>query len=304
MTAPRESAPREPSLTEGRFCIALAAVLWSLSGAFVKFLTGVMQEDHGYPPVSPLQMAFYRVLFAGLVLVPSLRRGDLGFRPLMLLMALTFAVMNGLFVTAMAEGTAANAILLQYTAPMWMYLACVLLLGERTDRRSSVALVFGLLGIGVIALGGEMQSQLSTVVIAVGSGVTYAGVLICLRLLRDLSPRWLTVWNHLLGAAALLPLIWCEPLPTWEQYIVLFLFGSVQMGLAYWLVARGLRVVSPQEAGAITLLEPLLNPVWAYLVWPATETPTLATYLGGACILGALAWRYWPRRAVSETGGR
>src|SRR5205823_5815380 len=92
----------------------------------------------------------------------------------------------------------------------------------------------------------------------------------------------------------LLPLIWGQTLPTWEQYIVLFLFGSVQMGLAYWLVARGLRVVSPQEAGAITLLEPLLNPVWAYLVWSKTETPGLATYVGGAFILGALAWRYWP----------
>jgi drug/metabolite transporter, DME family len=61
-------------------------------------------------------------------------------------------------------------------------------------------------------------------------------------------------------------------------------------------VARGLRVVSPQEAGAITLLEPLLNPVWAYLVSPLTEKPLLTTYMGGALILGALVWRYWPRR--------
>ena len=52
---------------------------------------------------------------------------------------------------------------------------------------------------------------------------------------------------------------------------------------------------APQEAGAITLLEPLLNPIWAYLVSPATETPPPTTYLGGALILGALAWRYWPR---------
>jgi drug/metabolite transporter (DMT)-like permease len=284
------------SLTHGRLCIAAAAVLWSLSGAFTKFLTGVMVEDYHYPPVPTLQIAFYRVLFAGLVLVPTLRPAELSFRPLMLAMALCFAAMNGLYVTAMAEGTAANAVLLQYTAPMWMYLASVFLLGERADRRSSIALGIGLCGIVAIMAGGWGDEQMMTILLALASGVTYAGVLIFLRLLRDVSSRWLTVWNHLLGALVLLPLIWNQPLPTWEQYIVLFLFGSCQMGLAYWLVARGLRVVSPQEAGAITLLEPLLNPLWAYLVWSKTETPPLVTYVGGAFILGALAWRYWPRK--------
>jgi drug/metabolite transporter, DME family len=285
----------QPSLTQGRLCIAFAAVLWSLSGAFTKFLTKVMVEEFGYPDVTPLQIAFYRVFFAALVLVPTLRPADLEWRPLMLPMALCFAAMNALFVTALAEGTAANAIFLQYTAPMWMYLASIFWLGEPADRRSTIALCIGLSGVAVIVVGGWDGGQLSTIVIALGSGATYAGVLIFLRLLRQVSPRWLTVWNHLCGALVLLPLIWTEPLPTWQQFIVFFLFGSLQMGLAYWLVTRGLRVVSPQEAGAITLLEPLLNPLWAYLVWSKTETPTLVTCIGGAFILGALAWRYWPR---------
>ena len=85
-------------------------------------------------------------------------------------------------------------------------------------------------------------------------------------------------------------------MPSLPQLALLFLFGSVQMALPYWLVARGLRVVSPQEAGTITLLEPLLNPLWAYLVSPKSEAPKIYTLAGGACILGALAWRYWPRR--------
>ena len=293
-----QQASSELSLTQGRVCIALAAILWSLSGGFTKFLTGVMVQEHGFDEVSALQIAFYRVLFAGLVLAPGLRRADLAFRPAMLIMALSFAAMNALFVSAMALGTAANAILLQYTAPMWMYLASIWWLGERPERRSSIALLIGMLGIAVIIVGGWDGGQLLTIVIALGSGVTYAAVLLFLRLLRGLSPLWLTVWNHLLGALVLLPLIWNEPFPAWQQYVVLFLFGSIQMGLAYWLVARGLRVVSPQEAGAITLLEPLLNPVWAYLVWSKTETPPLVTYLGGALIVGALAWRYWPRASA------
>jgi drug/metabolite transporter (DMT)-like permease len=120
-----------------------------------------------------------------------------------------------------------------------------------------------------------------------------------LRTLRTASSRWLTVLNHFGGALALLPFVLPLPPPTPVQLVVLFFFGAVQMALPYWLVARGLRVVSPQEAGAITLLEPLLNPVWAYLASPETEAPAAATYLGGAFILGALAWRYWPRTVAS-----
>ena len=82
--------------------------------------------------------------------------------------------------------------------------------------------------------------------------------------------------------------------------ILLFLFGSVQMGLPYFLFARGLRTVSPQEAGAITLLEPLLNPLWAYLISPETDTPPPTTWVGGVLILGALAYRYLPGRVTSN----
>jgi drug/metabolite transporter (DMT)-like permease len=279
-------------------------VLWSLSGGLTKLLTQPTPLDLNQPPVDPIHIAFFRVLFAGLVLAPTVRRADVCFRPALLSMAACFAIMNVLYVRALAEGSAANAILLQYTAPMWMYLASVFWLGEPAERRSTLTLVVGLVGIGVIASGpfwaveerDRGANQLPVVGIALGSGLAYAGVLLHLRVLRGLSSRWLTVWNHLLAAVVLLPFVLRLELPTGTQLAVLFAFGAVQMGLPYWLVARGLRSVSPQEAGAITLLEPILNPVWAYLVSPETEKPNLATFLGGALILGGLVWRY-SRRA-------
>jgi drug/metabolite transporter (DMT)-like permease len=135
------------------------------------------------------------------------------------------------------------------------------------------------------------------------SGITYAGVLVLLRLLRDESSRWLTVINHLGGALMLLPWVWGHPTPATVQLVVLACFGVFQMASAYWLVARGLRVVSPQEVGTISLLEPLLNPVWAFLVSPEKETLRPATFVGGALILGGLAWRYWPSR-VQDVASR
>ena len=279
-----------PSLARGRIYIVLAAILWSTGGAFTKVLTQDTFAGLNEPPVDaltinahhvPVQIACYRALFAGLFLLPTLRRCDLSFRPAMIWMALSFAAMNALFVTAMALGSSANAILLQYSAPLWMYLAAVFLLGEHSDRRGTITLVIGLGGIAVIALGGMQAGDLTIIAIALGSGFTYAGVLIGLRVLRRQSSSWLTVWNHLLGGLALLPFIISLRPPTLGQFVVLIFYGSIQMGLAYWLAARGLRVVSPQEAGTITLLEPILNPLWAYLVSPRTEVPGPFTYLGG-----------------------
>ena len=102
--------------------------------------------------------------------------------------------------------------------------------------------------------------------------------------------------KSLLSACVLLlPFVWNAPLPSLPQAGVLIVFGVVQMGLPYALMARGLRHVSTQEAAALTLLEPILNPVWAYLIAPDREKLTVWLFLGGACVLGALAWRYWPR---------
>jgi drug/metabolite transporter (DMT)-like permease len=290
------------SLNQGRLFVLAAAILWSLGGFFSKVLTKPYWLGVHEPKVEPLQMAFFRVLFAGLFLLPLVRRNQVRLRLPMFGMALTFAAMNAMYVSALVLGTAANAILLQYTAPLWMYLACIWILKEPADRRNSVALCCGLAGVAVLLAGGWQGGQETVILLGLGSGVTFGAIMIFLRVLRSEASAWLTVWNHLATALILAPFalvswqtmtfIW----PTWPQLGVLCLFGVVQMGFPYFLMARGLRVVSPQEAGAITLLEPLLNPLWAYLVSPETETPGLFTVLGGVLILSGLAWRYWPLR--------
>jgi drug/metabolite transporter (DMT)-like permease len=283
----------------GRLAIALAALLWSTSGAFTKVLTRDTFLGLDHPLLDPLFIACCRVLFAAAVLVPTLRRRDLSFHPVMPVMVACFALMNATFVWALARGTAANAIVLQYTAPMWMFLASVWWLGERADLRSLTALAIGLAGIAVIVAGGWSAGELPVVGIALASGLFYAGVIICLRVLRHASPRWLAVLNQLCSGVVLLPFVLRSPAaPTAGQVAVLVVYGAVQMAVPYWLVARGLRTVSPQEAGTITLLEPLLNPLWAYLV--SGEEPAPATLIGGAFIVGALAWRYWPSRGAAK----
>lgn len=282
----------------GRILIVTAAVLWSTSGMFTCFLREPTVLGLHEPPLSPLQIAVGRALFAGLAMLPMLRPRDVSFRPLMAATALTFAAMNAMFVSAIALGSAANAILLQYTAPLWLYLLGVWFLREPADRRSALAVGIGLAGIGVIVYGGWEGEQALVVLLGLGSGLTYALILLGLRLQREASPVWLTAVNHLTGAIVLMPFVWHLPLPTWSQLGWLALFGTLQLGLPYLLMAHAMRSVRPTEAGTLTLIEPILNPLWAYLVAPEKEKPTIYIFLGGICILGALAYRYWPARRI------
>src|SRR5205814_7548602 len=131
-------------------------------------------------------------LFGGLAMLLAVRRTDVRFRPVMLGMVVTFAVMSGLYMSALALGPAANAIFLQNTAPIWVYLFAVFLLGESGDRRGWQAV--GLAGLGAIVIVGgnwprqlpaeEQWTQVQILFMGFGSGVVYAGVMIYLRLRR------------------------------------------------------------------------------------------------------------------------
>jgi drug/metabolite transporter (DMT)-like permease len=137
------------------------------------------------------------------------------------------------------------------------------------------------------------------VLLGLGSGLAYAGVVIGMRGLRGADPVWLSAVNNVLGAlalgAAMTAASHVPPLPSPPQALALVAFGTVQMALPYTLFARGLREVTAAEAGLITLVEPILNPVWVVLV--AHERPGAPTMLGGLLLLTGVACRYLPVRA-------
>lgn len=301
-----------------RACLVLAAVLWSLGSVFMRLLREPLGLGLNEPDLTPLQIAFYRGLFGGLVVLAMVRRADMKFRAPMLGMMLAFAVMSGMYLSAL-DGPAANAIFLQNTAPVWVYLFAVLALGERGDRRGWTAVLLAALGAAVIVTGNWPRDvnpeahnrQMLQLLFGLGSGIVYAIVVLFLKVLRDHSAAWLVALN-LLGTAVTLGLFvlvaegssgfaaWVTT-PSWKQVAVLVVFGAFQMALPYWLFTRGLRAVSAHEAALITLIEPLLNPVWAYFITPEKDTPNVWMFTGGALILFALAWRYAPARVAGFT---
>ena len=280
-TEPRAAA------AAGRGYVVAAALLWSVGGAFTKWLR-----------LDPATIALYRGLFAGFALLPFVPRGARVFRPLMVPCGLTFGAMTGLYIAAVKATTAANAIFLQFTATFWLIPLSRFLLRERTDRRSVAGIALAGVGIVAIVLYGYdgRSGEARGIGLGLASGFTYALIVVALRALRALDPVWLSATNNLLGALALGAWTWATggriAVPPPGLLLALVAFGVVQMAIPYALFARGLRTIGAAEAGLITLLEPALNPVWVLLV--TGERPAPATLVGGLFLLGGVAVRYWP----------
>ena len=264
-----------------------AALLWSLSGVLLKAppLAELPAENRG------MILAFYRAVFASLFLVPFVRRRHVRFHWLLIPMSLLFALMNVLFVTAMTRTTAAAAIFLQYTSVVWASGFAWLFLKERIDRRGVVALACTVCGIGWIVVGDWQGANFTGNLIALASGLSYAGVIVFLRCLRHENSGWLIALNHVVSVAVLLPWVLGMPVDLRaDQWLLIALAGIVQMAIPYVLFARAIRHVRTYEAALIPLLEPILNPVWVWLFW--REEVGESVFVGGAFIVGGLAARY------------
>lgn len=267
--------------------VVSAALLWSTSGAFVKSppLVAIPQETRG-----PL-LACFRALSAAAVLALFVRPGRMRWRPMLVPFVVSFASMNFLYVTALTRTTAAAAVFLQYTGTGWAFLLSALLLGERFGRRNLVALGCAMIGIWWIVVGDWTTQNFGGNWLALASGVGYGGVIVSLKWLRDENSVWLVTLSHAAAGLILLPSVLAGPLALSPvQWTVVVLLGVVQMGVPYVIFARSLRYVSTQEAALLTLIEPIANPVWVFLLWGERVPPS--TCIGGAFIIGGLAVRY------------
>lgn len=281
-----------------RLLLLSAAILWSTSGLFAKSPIFADWPISGpqFAVRGPL-LAFWRALFASLLLVPLIRKPR--WNPRLIPAVLVFAAMNFTFLTALTTTTAANAIWLQYTAPLWVFLVGAIALREPIDQRDWLMLVLGLLGVGLILAFELRGQQTEGVLYGLLAGASYAGVVLTLRWLRSEDAAWVVALNHVATALLFLPYIISVGLwPSGQQLIYLAGFGVLQMGLPYLLFARGLRTITGQEASLIALIEPVLVPTWVFLAWHQQadyQPPAPWTLAGGTCILVGLCIRYLRR---------
>ena len=294
------STPAPPARRwAGAALLFAAAVLWSLAGTAAKLA--------GAGGVEPLAFTGLRSAGAALAMLPLLSVGaTLTGRAnpraaLMAPVAVCYTVMVAAFIVCSVRATAGEAILLQYSAPVFAAVFGYWLFGTRVRRAQAAALAASAAGIGALLWDGwDGAAPGGWVVPALGvlSGLGYAGVIVGLDAV-DADARRRTggpsnvaavvLWNNLLAAAVLVP--WAG----WRGELnfsartagVLLFLGVWQMALPYVLFQLGVRRVGPVAAGLIVLIEPVLSPLWAFL--KLGEVPPTGVYTGGALILAAVA---------------
>jgi len=259
--------------------VAGAAILWSTGGLFIKLA-----------PMPALAVACGRSLISALfyliVLRPNLRLARWS-------TAAAYAGCIITFVSATKLTTAASAIFLQYTAPAYVLVLSPFLLDEPFRPIDALCVVLSLVGMSLFFVGQVETGQALGNLVAIASGVFFALMIVLVRREaksgnRDALPS--ATLGNLIAAAVTLPwALQAAPSLSMRGVGVLLYLGIVQLGVAYVLFVRGVRRVPAAEASLISMLEPVLNPVWVLI--GLGERPGPRAVLGGAIVIAAVLVR-------------
>jgi drug/metabolite transporter (DMT)-like permease len=253
-----------------------AAVLWSTGGVLIKLVEW-----------NPFAIAGVRSLIAAAVMIVVVRRPRITWSATQICCALAYAGTVVLFPAATKYTTAANAILLQYTAPVYIALFGAWFLGERARWLDWLTILIALGGMTLFLLDGLKSGAWLGNGLGLLSAVSFATMVMLLRKQKDASPGSVIVGN-LFAALIGLPFVF-GPLPGAMSWLGLALLGVFQLAVPYLLYVRAIRNVTALEAVLIPVIEPILNPLLVML-WLG-EKPSGLALIGGLIVLGAVTAR-------------
>jgi drug/metabolite transporter (DMT)-like permease len=255
--------------------IVVAATLWSTSGVLIKVISW-----------QPIAILAGRSIFSSLVFLIYLRRFPTKWNHWKVLASAAYILTQLLYIWSTKLTTAANAIFLQYTAPVYVILLALWFLHERPSRVdwSSMLVIFA----GMTLFFGDKLSTNGFYgnVLAAVSGVTSALMTVSLRAQKDGVPAESILAANLFTAIIGIPLIINEPW-TITNWLILAYLGTIQMGLSFLLFTNAIKHVPALEANLISMLEPVLNPIWVFLF--IGEEPGRFALIGGIIVLAGVA---------------
>lgn len=275
--------------------VIAAAALWSTGGV------GVKVADAEPLVIAGLRSAFALLFMLGVIAVRLRGRfgvvGALLKRPLVWAAAASYALMVVTFVLSARRTTAANAIFIQYTGPVYVALLAGPLLGEKPSRRDLYAIVFCVLGMA-LTFGGELGGgRAAGNALAILSSFGFAGLPLLLRvdqkridakLAADAPLVAMSLGNALAAAVALPAMVQHPPSGPAEgrTLLVLVLLGTFQIGLPYVLYGIAVRRLRALDSSLLATIEPVLSPIWVLLA--TGERPSVMAAAGGATIVAAV----------------
>lgn len=281
--APMDGAPassgkaRRNEQNAGILAMAGCAMLWSTAGIFIKLIDW-----------QPFAIAGARSAIAALFLWAVIRRPRFTFSFGQVCTALAYAVTMILFVFANKHTTSANAILLQYGAPVYVAILGSVMLKERPRAEHWAALAAVCCGMVLFFMdslgGGKLLGDLA----ATTTGLTFALNIVMLRKQKDVKPLNSLLLGHIFTAliAGSISLFLPAPVLTAKSIFAVTALGIVQIGIAAILFSYGIKRITALESILTAVIEPLFNPVWVFLA--TGEAPGGRTILGGLVIIGAV----------------
>ncbi len=257
--------------------LAITAVMWSFGGLFIKLINA-----------HPLAIAGVRSTIAALVLLLVMKKPRITWSFKQLGAALSCSATAILFVSANKTTTAANAILLQFTAPIYVALLGRWFLKEKVKLSDWVTIFFVLGGMGLFFVDKLSTKGLLGNILAAASGISFAFFTIFMRMQKDGSPLESVLLGNILTAMIGLPFLFVSR-PDASGWLNLVILGVIQLGIPYVIYSKAIKNASALEAILIPVLEPLLNPVWVFLT--LHEAPGMWSLVGGLIVLTAVTVR-------------
>jgi DME family drug/metabolite transporter len=260
--------------------VLAAAIIWSTGGLFIKAA--------GF---SSIALSSGRALLAGVTIALVTRRERFGFNRVTLLAAVFYAALLFLFVLSTKLTTAANAIFLQYTAPVYILLLEPLLYKERFRPRDALVVFVCIVGMSLFFVGKLRPQDVAGNLAALASGVFFALFVLLLRhhKAREVNRASAVIYGNFLLAIACAPALLSEAAgASAKDWLLVAYLGVIQLGAGYALFTAGMaRGVRSLDAGIVGYIEPVLNPLWVFLF--IGERPSRFALIGGAIIISAVA---------------
>jgi drug/metabolite transporter (DMT)-like permease len=257
--------------------LVLTAFFWSLGGLMIKKVN-----------LHPMAIAGWRSAIAVVCLLLWIRKPKITGSLPQIGCAVAYAGNMFSFIAATKLTTAANAILLQYTAPAYVAIFGIWLLKEYPRRIDWWAVGLTLVGMVLFFFDRISLTGMWGNLAGVTAGITFAGLILLLRKQKEGSPVESVILGNALTAMLALPLL-VRNMPTAQDWIWLALLGSVQTAVPYIIYSVAIRHVTALEGTLVPVIEPLLNPTWAFLF--LGEVPGFWAVFGGMIILSAVILR-------------
>ena len=254
-----------------------AAILWSTGGLFIK-------ATH----LSAIELSFGRSLLAAITIAIITRHEGFGLNRVSAITSILYAALLILFVLATKLTTAANAIFLQYTAPVYVLILEPLFYREKFRLRDFATVTACVAGMSLFFVGKLRPEDVSGNLLALASGVCFALFFLLLRhsKARDVNRASSAIYGNLIVVLISAPAFFTAARRgiSMEDVARIAYLGVVQIGFAYLLftlaMARGVRSL---DAGIIGYVEPVLNPIWVFVF--IGERPSKWAIVGGAIII-------------------